>query len=60
MTRYRIGRVQRKGLDLSVTTIMFGLLAIFAVLVALECSKPLDCDMTYDIDDVRYCAVVVE
>lgn len=52
--------MQRKELDLSVTTIIFGLLAIFAVLVALECSKPLDCDMTYDIDDVRYCAVVVE
>lgn len=38
-----------------ITTILFGVLAIGAVLIALRCAQPLDCETVYRSEGKTYC-----
>jgi hypothetical protein len=38
-----------------ITTILFGILAVGAALLALRCAQPLDCKTVYRSEGITYC-----
>lgn len=60
MTKYVYGQPAghcHRGLQFWI--VFFGLLAVFGVILAFYCSRPLDCSIIYESGGAKYCAVVI-